>query len=102
MCFDLPSCKNASNTSGKRKLCYLTPLFVDGLCLGSLHFGLECRYRRRFDSTRENPSPAGVLWTATLAMHTRAAIGSASLVEAILATMRQFIGLAEDQQFALR
>jgi len=39
---------------------YLTALFVDGLCLGSLHFGLECRYRRRFDSMRENPSPAGV------------------------------------------
>jgi hypothetical protein len=35
-------------------------------------------------------------------MHTRAAIGSARLVEAILAAMRQFIGLAEDQQFAFR
>jgi hypothetical protein len=46
----------------------------------------------------DNPSPSCVVWTATLAIFTRTTIGAGRLIEAIFASMWQFVGFAEYHQ----
>ena len=83
----------------KRKLCQSATLFVNHLCFPRFHFQFEGCYWCWFGAVCDDTASARVVWTAVLAVQTRAAVGSARLIEPIFAAVRQFIGFTEFQQF---
>ena len=49
----------------------------------------------------DNPASTRVVWTTTVAVDARGTISAGCFVKAIFATMRQFIGFTENEQFTL-